>query len=312
MPSAAELLAYSTPNVMAQKPKKVKPHLLGGDPEVFIRDRKTGEIIPSCNRIGGMKGNGIRIPETGGYQVKVLEDNVAVEFNFTPFSDQYTGHDTVRTIVEVGNSWLRTRGFEMVPVAQHEFSTSQLSTPKAQVFGCDPDFVAYDTDDKLRAVDPLLVGNYRFCGGHLHLGFENPQKIPHAAIAILMDMFIGLPSIAIDAQHARRKWYGLAGLYRPKPYGMEYRTMSNWWLRPEHMDHMHRMFRECFQLMHCLDFQTQELGSLFERMPLKDIQVTLNDENTKLGYEVWLQARTYAEELNLSLGQHFNFVNKPK
>jgi hypothetical protein len=300
------------PGPAAAPIKKRKPHLLGGDPEVFIRDRKTGGIVPSCGRIGGLKGAGVPISETGGYKVKALEDNVAVEFNFAPFSDQYTGADCVRTICDRGNEWLKTRGYEMVPICEHEFTESQLSTPKAQVFGCDPDFVAYDTSDQLRTVDALVVGNHRFCGGHLHFGFENPDKIPHAALAILIDMFVGLPSLIFDQQSRRRKWYGLAGLYRPKPYGLEYRTMSNWWLRVENFDYMHRMFRECFQLMHCFDNQPQELGKLFEKMPLKDIQVVINDENKKLGYEVWTQARSYAEDAGMHLGLHFNYMYKNK
>lgn len=292
--------------------KKPKPHLLGGDPEAFIKDRRTGIITTSCGKIGGNKGAGVLLPQTGAYKVKVLEDNVAVEWNFAPFSDQYTGMDCLRTVIDYGNQWLRDRGYEMVPVAEHEFTAAELKEPKAQVFGCDPDFVAYDTGDSLRTVDPLVVGNHRFCGGHLHFGFENPDKIPLPAIAIFIDMFIGLPSLVLDTQKVRRKWYGLAGLYRPKSYGIEYRTMSNWWLRPENYDYAHRMMRECFQLMHAFDHQTQELSAMFEKMPLKDIQVTLNGENKKLGYEVWLQAKAYAEEAGLSLGQHFPFVNKSK
>lgn len=290
--------------------KKLRTHLLGGDPEAFIKDRKTGEIVTSCGRIGGTKGSGVLLPLTGGYKVRVLEDNVAVEWNFTPYTDQYNGMDTIRTLIEYGNQWLRERGFEMVPIAEHAFTTEELAIPKAQVFGCDPDFVAYDTADQLRSVDPLVVGNNRFCGGHLHFGFENTEKIPLPAIAILIDMFIGLPSLPLDHQKARRKWYGLAGLYRPKSYGIEYRTMSNWWIRPENYDHTHRMMRECFQLMHCFDHMPQELGQLFEKMPLKDIQVTLNEENKKLAYEVWQQARAYSDDLGLGLGQSFMFLAK--
>lgn len=315
MPTNAEVLANLSAAGMtlgATKPKKAASHLLGGDPEVFIRDRRSGQITPSCGKIGGTKGSGIAISGTGAYRVKALEDNVAVEFNFSPFTDQYTGIDTIRVIQEIGNQWLKERGYEMVPIAEHQFSATDLSTPKAMVFGCDPDFVAYDPADKLRTVDPVVVGTSRFCGGHLHFGFNNPEKIPLAAVAIFIDMFVGLPSLVFDTQKNRRKWYGLAGLYRPKSYGIEYRTMSNWWLRPENYDYAHRMFRECFQLMHCLDHQTQELGTIFEKMPLKDIQVTLNEENKKLGYEVWLQAKSYAEEANLSLGQHFAFINKLK
>lgn len=292
------------------KKKPAKANLLGGDPEVFLKDRRTGHIVPSCDKIGGNKGKGIQIQS--GYKISILEDNVAVEFNFAPFSDAYTGSDVLRAVQEYGAEWLRARGFDPYPVAEYKFTESQLTAPKSQVFGCDPDFVAYDASDSLRAVDPMVVGQHRFCGGHLHFGYTNPEKIPASAVAILIDMFVGLPSLQLDAQGARRKWYGLAGLYRTKPYGIEYRTMSNWWMRPENNEYAHRMFRECFQLMHCIDNRTEELGNLFERMPLKDIQVTLNSENKKQGYEVWHQAQSYAGELGLELGINFPFYNKFK
>ena len=48
-----------------------------------------------------------------------------------------------------------------------------------------------------------------------------------------MDFFLGLPSLAYDNDKLRREMYGKAGCYRPKPYGVEYRTLSNAWLKSE-------------------------------------------------------------------------------
>jgi hypothetical protein len=35
----------------------------------------------------------------------------------------------------------------------------------------------------------------------------------------------------VDFDDRRRQLYGKAGAYRPKPYGMEYRVLSNVWLK---------------------------------------------------------------------------------
>ena len=45
-----------------------------------------------------------------------------------------------------------------------------------------------------------------------------------------MDLFLGCPSIILDKDNKRRELYGKAGAYRNKPYGVEYRTLSNFWL----------------------------------------------------------------------------------
>jgi hypothetical protein len=48
-----------------------------------------------------------------------------------------------------------------------------------------------------------------------------------------LDCFLGLPSLLWDGDTARRKMYGAAGAFRPKPYGVEYRVLSNAWLLSE-------------------------------------------------------------------------------
>ncbi len=45
-----------------------------------------------------------------------------------------------------------------------------------------------------------------------------------------MDFYLGLPSLVYDSATRRREMYGKAGAYRPKSYGVEYRTLSNAWL----------------------------------------------------------------------------------
>ena len=50
-----------------------------------------------------------------------------------------------------------------------------------------------------------------------------------------MDILLGLPSVILDADTERRAMYGAAGAHRIKPYGVEYRSLSNFWLGSEQL-----------------------------------------------------------------------------
>lgn len=89
----------------------------------------------------------------------------------------------------------------------------------------------------------------RSAGGHVHFsklpiidnhyGWEPRGDIdlsadPSAAVPVC-DILMGLPSVLIEKDQAnvreRRKVYGRAGEFRLPKYGLEYRTLSNFWLR---------------------------------------------------------------------------------
>ena len=48
-----------------------------------------------------------------------------------------------------------------------------------------------------------------------------------------LDISLFLPSLLFDDDTERRKLYGFPGSFRPKQYGVEYRPLSNKWLRNE-------------------------------------------------------------------------------
>jgi hypothetical protein len=48
-----------------------------------------------------------------------------------------------------------------------------------------------------------------------------------------LDWIVGLWTVIIDSDTARRERYGKAGAFRPKRYGLEYRVPSNFWLKSD-------------------------------------------------------------------------------
>jgi hypothetical protein len=47
-----------------------------------------------------------------------------------------------------------------------------------------------------------------------------------------MDLYLAVPSILMDDGIERKQLYGKKGAFRPKPYGTEYRVLSNFWIAP--------------------------------------------------------------------------------
>ncbi len=212
---------------------------IGSDPEFFMKNGK-GNLISSIPYIKGNKENPKPLLHGGNIQ----QDNVAVEFATKPVtsSEEFVDHlrDTLRdTLNEL------PKGYTLSVAPSTKFPESQLKDEKAKQFGCMPDFCAWDLvmNEAPSHPDPT----FRSCGGHLHVGHldldGNPVHDdsrflldPMGKINMVkgMDIFHGIISTILDNSPEaieRRKLYGKAGCHRPTSYGVEYRTMSNWWTK---------------------------------------------------------------------------------
>jgi len=104
------------------------------------------------------------------------------------------------------------------------FPESQMDHPMAHIFGCEPDFNAWTMDVNPKPTPPHPF--MRSAGGHVHVettkdGVDVVRK---------MDLFLGVPSVLMDEGDLRKQLYGKAGAFRGKSYGVEYRTLSNFWI----------------------------------------------------------------------------------
>lgn len=192
---------------------------IGADPEMFLKDATTGLLVPCIGILGGTKEE--PIPVLHG---AVQEDNVMAEFNVDVAGDE---RSFVRNILsvrkQIRDKVKRYNLVEHIAGSAH-FPEEQLLHPQAQTFGCEPDFNAWTGKQNPRpeCADKTL----RTAGGHIHVG----AKVNRELLIQYLDVLIGVPSIIFDADSERRQLYGKAGAFRPKPYGAEYRTVSNFWI----------------------------------------------------------------------------------
>lgn len=197
---------------------------LGCDPELFLID-DSGKFISSVGLIGGSKEKPLPIDDEGHC---LQEDNVSVEFNIKPASNKMEFVKSIDKVLNELEKRVKEKNLTLAISAAAQFDWDQLQTIEAQTFGCDPDFNAW-TGEKNPSpqCDDMQL---RSCGGHIHVGYDNPNQQNQLALIRAMDVFLGVPSSLLDKDEQRRKLYGKPGAFRPKKYGAEYRTLSNFWI----------------------------------------------------------------------------------
>lgn len=231
---------------------RIYPITLGCDPEIFFsKDNKVlgaEKILPK---------NGIKIPNPNSSDSnygKITIDGVQGELNPLPA----TCRQVLRSYLSVGiyelSEFLKkekdvTINFDsVVHVPVEEMKTL---SEESQVFGCAPSFNVYTASENIIKVNPKTF-LMRSAGGHLHFGFiqrklvseyssyeifmKNTFKDPENVnrIVRMLDILVGNTSVLLDRNSnakERRQVYGQAGDFRTPKWGVEYRTLSNFWLR---------------------------------------------------------------------------------
>lgn len=209
---------------------------IGCDPEVFVTKR--GKPHSAYGILQGTKASPFKTP-TGAYQV----DGMAAEFNTSPVGLPAT--NSLRNF-EVWNDYINQQikairealptgcSIRIEPVMEFGKEFLDAQPEAAKELGCDPDFDAYT----LRA-NPKPDGEktFRTAAGHIHIGWgddipvDNKEHIEICAGFVkMLDATVGMLMTYVDREPLRRELYGKAGAFRPKPYGVEYRTPSNVWI----------------------------------------------------------------------------------
>jgi len=262
---------------------------IGTDPEFFLK--KGDEYVSSQTaKIEGTKHEPVALKNGGTIQ----RDNVAVEFATVPAKTREGFVEKVRSCLRDAHEML-PEGHEMVVEPSATFGETQLTDPEAQEFGCDPDFNAYTVsmNEKPWCGD----STFRSCGAHIHVGCLDDDGTPIKGLEFLlefdgkisavkaMDLFHGIVSTVLDNSEAsvrRRELYGKAGCHRPTDYGVEYRVLSNYWMKsPELVMLMDALTRDAMALI-----ASGKLQGVIDLVGEDELQNTINDGNVPAAQKI--------------------------
>lgn len=248
--------------------KKESRVTIGTDPEFFLRDKDTGGWQSAIDIIKGTKEEPEKLPNGSDLQW----DNVALEFATEP------AEDAEDMIEKIRNTFLDLKdkipdNLEVVAEPSAEFGEDQLLCPEARQFGCDPDYNAWEMMQNVPP-DPDST-TLRSCGGHIHVGYTEGTGYDFLLDTFgkfntikLMDTFHGIVSVVLDNSEAairRRELYGKAGCFRSTSYGVEYRVLSNFWLKsPNLVRLMDSLIQDVMNYMsrYSFDFLTDAESSI--------------------------------------------------
>lgn len=207
---------------------------IGADVEVFIQNVESQEVISAEGYIQGTKQDPFVFDHENPHFATSL-DNVLAEFGIPPANNKEQFYEYLqRSLAFIGNSLPTSLCTAILPSAY--LNERWLKTRQSKKFGCEPDYNAYTMHPNERPT--CAEKNLRSAGGHIHVGYENAEQFDftydvderRSQIVKALDLYIGVPSVLLEPDNKRKELYGKAGAFRPKNYGLEYRTVSNFYL----------------------------------------------------------------------------------
>ncbi len=267
----------------------------GSDPEFMLQD-KQGKLKSAVGIIPGSKKE--RHDLKDGHAAYF--DNVLAECSIRPGTSKEEVVASFRQCFQRYAELVASHQLELVVMASAQYPKAELLTEEAMDFGCDPEFCAYAIN-VINAPIPEEVGTFRSAGGHLHIGFNggvwfteedgdySEIELEELNLAIswnsiwvarMADLFIGIPSLCLDndpTSRDRRKLYGVAGSHRPcKAYGVEYRSLGNFWLqRPSLVELMYDLATFCVHMV--MDAKQHE--KIWENLDTEGLRAAINTWN---------------------------------
>ena len=202
---------------------------VGSDVELF------GSLMPPStmwwaqwmDTLSAIPDKGERADLGDGYWTH--RDGLSAEYGFEPTTslDQFM-HKLEQGKARVEN----TLGHPLYAVTSLDV-TSLMAEPWAEKLldmGCQPDYLATDSLDMMKRNVPTRVRREprRECGGHIHISLPEPYIQDEGLMCQFIRELDGVvyPLAASDQGITGRSWYRRRYVFRPTPYGVEYRTLG--------------------------------------------------------------------------------------
>jgi hypothetical protein len=253
---------------------------IGSDPEVFIE--KNGEIVSGIGLIPGTKHEPHPISKKGHF---IQTDNIAFEFNIPPCKTEEEFVENINFVKEYLDTVAKSNSCSLSTKSSGLINPEELKHPQAMEFGCEPDLNPY-----LKEINPKPESkdwNLRCVGGHIHIGYPNPNQETSEKIVMAFDIFVALPALLIDKDERRRELYGKAGAFRFKdPWGVECRVLSNFWIHSDEL--MKWVFNRTILAVNCvLDGKIETLLEKYSEIVVKTINENDKERAKELISEIF-------------------------
>lgn len=204
-------------------------YLIGADPELFVQN-DAGVFINGHGLVPGNKENPHKVAD-GAVQV----DGMALEFNINPAASRQEFVNNVKSVRAQLDAMVLGGRVVAAPVARFDPDYFKQQPAESLELGCDPDYNAWIMAPNM---PPEGDQPFRTAAGHIHTGWTSGEDVLDfdffmkcGEIIRHLDNTVGLWTVVQDPDsHERRSMYGRAGSFRPKPYGVEYRVPSNFWV----------------------------------------------------------------------------------
>lgn len=228
--SVTEIKGLDRPFTVHKVKVTVRPQspriYMGADPEFFFMEK--GEVL-GAEKV--LDKSGIKLGDG-----KVIIDGVQAELNPEPSYCREILANRIGRLIHSSVGLCKkgvTLSFDpLVPISLN--SLNSLSD-KAKHFGCTPSYNVYK--DMPVGITDSSQYPFRPAGGHIHLGWTDKSNKAVLndvnTLVPLLDIIVGNTCVLLDRHEGnveRRKNYGRAGEFRTPKHGLEYRTLSNFWL----------------------------------------------------------------------------------
>jgi hypothetical protein len=205
---------------------------IGCDPELFVSD---GQKVIGAELVLPSAGLWNQNPTFTSF--RVVNDGVQLELHPIQSSCRANVGTSIQNCFLAITEHLRV----LQPGLRLDFSKVIRMTKKdldclsekARLLGCDPSYNIYTGGTIPLKVSPATY-RLRSAAGHIHLGGNQEFRERAVRLVKFCDVLVGNTCVLIDRDPrniTRRKVYGRAGEYRIPPHGVEYRTLSNFWLK---------------------------------------------------------------------------------